>query len=601
MRYETNFGALGTKPAPPRASGTFRLAVLGDFSGRASRGEIETGDALAKRKAHLADVDTIDDLVEKLAPSLSLDLGKDSGREGEIVEIEFGSMDDFHPDELYDNLEFFEELASLNRQINGGGWEKVADKVKAMAEATGPLKRVHKSRPTGSSVPNSTLSDFAKLTGRAAVERSAATVDQLIQGMIGPYVAKARSAEQDALAEAVNEALSGAMRRVLHHPDFQAVEALWRSVDLLVRRVETGADLQIALIDLSAEEFAADLASAETLEETGLYKLLIENPATDDHAAAFSAILGCYEFSESPPHADLLGRMAKLAAAANAPFLAGIDHAVIRKADKEEHPLVADSWNALRALPHAQYIGLACPRFMLRSPYGAKTDPIDPFEFEEFTNKDGLSSMLYANGAVLAGLLLAINFRQQGTLDKLKLTKALTLGEMPYHYVTDSDGDQVALPCTDRLLTERMASWVTGRGIMPVLSLRGRPEIRLGGFAALAGGTLAGPWHTVTITEEGVTQPDPEPEADEEEDTPTAASAPAPSNDEDDEDDTETDSDTDSDTSDDYSGDDDVDDELAALLADLDGGDDNDSSDKDDGDEDEDEMDPELAALLADL
>jgi len=608
VRYETSFGALGAKARPRPTTGTFRLAVLGDFSGRASRGEVEIGDALGQRKAHLADVDTLDDLVKRLAPTLSLDLGQDAGREGEVVEIELRSMDDFHPDELYDNLEFFEELASLHRQINGGGWEKVADKVRAMAEATGPLKRVHKARSGGSSVPNSTLSDFAKLTGRAARDRSAATVDQLIQGMIGPYVARARSAEQDALAEAVNAALSGAMRRILHHPDFQSVEALWRSVELLVRRVETGPDLQIALIDVSAEEFAADLASAETLEDTGLYKLLIETPSTNDQAAAFSAILGCYEFNETPPHADLLGRMAKLAAAANAPFLAGIDHAVIRKADKEEHPMVAESWGALRALPHSRYLGLACPRFMLRNPYGAKTDPIDPFEFEEFTARDGLGSMLYANGAVLPALLLATAFRQQGALDKLDLTKTLSLGEMPYHFVTDDDGDQVALPCTDRLLTERMTSWVTGRGIMPVLSLKGRPEIRLGGFLSLGGGSLAGPWAPVTITEDGVAEPTPEPENPDEDDTPDTPAAEDTATDDDtdrddtDRDDTDLDDADNANAGDDDSGDDEVDDELAALLADLDSGgasDDDDDSGDDTGDDEE--MDPELAALLADL
>ena len=73
------------------------------------------------------------------------------------------------------------------------------------------------------------------------------------------------------------------MRRVLHHPDFQAAEAIWRGVEFLVRRIETGARMEIVLYDVSAEEFAADLAATDALEETGLYGMLVEQPALDAH------------------------------------------------------------------------------------------------------------------------------------------------------------------------------------------------------------------------------------------------------------------------------------------------------------------------------
>ncbi|MEL7472085.1 MAG: type VI secretion system contractile sheath large subunit [Planctomycetota bacterium] len=607
MRYETNFGALMSKPAPAKPTGTFRLAVLGDFSGRASRGEIAVGDELAKRKPHSVDIDNLDDLVERLAPTLSLPIARD----GSAVEIELRSMDDFHPDELYDNLEFFEELSTYRRQMDGSAWQKAADKVRAMAEATGKSpKRAPKPRPAGASVPNAKLSDFAKLVGREAATRAEATVDQILESIIGPHIADARDAEQDTLIEAIDEALSDAMRTILHHPEFQATEALWRSVELLVRRVETGGDLQIVLYDVSAEDLAADLASHETLEDTGLYKLLIEQPALDDHAGALSAVLACYQFDESPPHADLLGRLAKLAAAANAPILAGITNDVVRKIDKDDHPMIAEAWDALRALPHSQYLCLCCPRLLLRAPYGAKSDPIDPFDFEEFNTRDGIGSLLFGNGAVLAACLMAISFRQQGNLKGLDLSKTLSLDDMPYHYYADADGDQIALPCTDRMLSERMMTWVVGRGFTPVLAIRGRPEARLGGFHALAGGALAGPWAPATIEEAPPPTPDPEPEpepddaiedADEPEldDADEADVDDATDEAEDDSNDDKPTAADDHDTSNDDADSDDnsEDDELDALLASLESGD----EETDDGEGDDDEMDPELAALLADL
>ena len=71
---------------------------------------------------------------------------------------------------------------------------------------------------------------------------------------------------------------------------------------------------------------------------------------------------------------------------------------------------------------------------------------------------------------------------------------------MPYFVYTDADGEQVALPCTERLYTERQAVQVASYRVMPLLSLRGRPEVRLGGFTSLAGTPLAGFWAPVEIT-----------------------------------------------------------------------------------------------------
>src|SRR3546814_20077627 len=113
------------------------------------------------------------------------------------------------------------------------------------------------------------------------------------------------------------------MRRILHHPDFQTLESLWRSVDMLVRRLETGGSLQIVLYDISAEEIAADLAAADDLEESGLYKLLVERPRQEAAQGPLGAVLGLYTFEETPPPAELLRRTAPLTAAAGAPFVTG--------------------------------------------------------------------------------------------------------------------------------------------------------------------------------------------------------------------------------------------------------------------------------------
>ncbi len=493
MEYAVSFGRLSRTPRAPAPVQKFRLALLGDFSGRANAGRIEVGEALAARKPVKVDVDNLDDVIARMAPSLMLPLAD----EGSTVAVKIGATDDFHPDQLAENLELFEQLRDLRRNLGSrASFDRAAKEVLSWG-GEAPLPPPPR-RARGSDVAAARLSDFTRLIGRPAA-RSAAegSVDDLMRRLVGPFIQPARDARQDALVARVDEALSAAMRRVLHHPDFQTAEAIWRGVEFLVRRIETGARMEIVLYDVSAEELAADLAASDVLEETGLYRMLVEQPALDAHQGPLSAIIGLYGFELAPPHADLLGRIAQIAAAARAPFIAGIAPDALKIPFHDQHPMIKDAFSALFALPAAAYLGLVTPAFLLRMPYGKKTDPIDAFGFEEFTRQGGLGAMLWGHPALIPGLLLAETFAQQGA--KMKLGAVMGVDDIPYHVYVDPDGEQIALPCTERLYTERQAVQVGQYRVMPLLSIRGRPELRLGGFASVAGSPLAGFWAPVEI------------------------------------------------------------------------------------------------------
>jgi type VI secretion system protein ImpC len=497
MKYTMNFGRLTSPPAAARSPGkTFRIAVMGDFSGRANGGTLETGADLAKRKPIRIDVDNLDAVLGRMNLRLHLPIAAD----GSNVEVKIGSMDDFHPDQLYNKLEIFSELAGLRRRLkNTSTFDAAAAEVRSWAATAAVATPASAAKPRGTSIPQGKLDDFARLIGRTTAAAPPAPVNELIKSVVGPHIVAAPSADQPALVAAVDEALSDTMRRVLHHPDFQTLESIWRSMELLVREVETSTQLQLVLYDITAEELAADLSEREALEEAGLYSLLVEQPPMDAQQGPLSALIGNYLFELTPPHAELLGRIGKIAAAAQAPFIAAVSTECLKKLKPEEiHPLVQESWDTLRSMPHASYLGLTVPRFMLRWPYGSKTEPIDSFDFEEFTPHAGLKGMLWANGSILAGLLLGKTFSEQG-MPAMKLGTIMSVDDIPFYYYTDPDGDQVALPSTERLVPEAVAAHVISQHFMPVLCIRGRPEIRLGSFQSLAGTTLAGPWSPVSI------------------------------------------------------------------------------------------------------
>ena len=473
-----DFGTLDAAAPPWAAKRPVRIAVLGDFSAGAAAGRLETGDDLARRKMIPVEFDNLEDTLARLDVKLALPIGEG----GDGVEVQFSELDSFHPDSLYRELPVFKALADLRKRLNNTAtFAKAAAEVQAMEG--GPKRRASRSGPrrsrSGAPAANAKLSDFARLVGLAPEVNVDAPVDALMKRVMAPFVVKATDPKRDALVATVDNALSDAMRTVLHQTEFQNLEALWRGMDMILRRIETGPTLQVLLVDVSAEEFAADLSSASDLSETGLYSMLVDKPSQDKNGGV-SLILGLYQFEPTPPHAELLGRMAKIAKQANAPFITSINGEAFTDRRNPPHPLMAQAMEALRGLPEASHLALLAPRFMLRHPYGKKSDPISAFAFEEFTPEEGLRGMLWGHPALLAATLLASP--SGGTL---------SVGDLPFHYVVDGDGDQVALPTTERLVNLAAAEMLRRVGIDALMAHKGQPELRIAGLDAVNGAAIA--------------------------------------------------------------------------------------------------------------
>jgi type VI secretion system protein ImpC len=495
MTYLPDFGRFGPDlpPAGPRPAGGTRIVLLGDYAGRAHRGELRDPQTLARLKPIRLDVDTLDRVIAGFATTLHLPVGAD----GSMVEVPLRALDDLHPDALCE-LPVFAELTRLRAELAYPATARhAADEVRAWLAGAGEMAPALQStarRARGNSLRvDARLDDFARLVARpAAAVPVASPLAQLLRAAVAPHVVEADVPDAQALTAAIDHALSATLRALLHHPDFQCLESAWRSLEFVARRIRTHARLEVVVYDISAEEFAADLAAAACLEDSALYRLLVDEAALDAQQGLPSAIVADYRFEMTPPHAELLGRAAQIAARANAPFFAALGVDALATRDEDLHPIVVDAWAALRALPAAAWLALTAPRFLLRAPYGERGEPVDAFEFEEFDPREGLRTLLWGHAPVLAAVLLAGHVDATGRL--AAPGRLLTLPDMPWFTFADADGDTTTLPCTERLWTERQAAQVQARGVVPVLSIKGRPEVRLAGFRALAGGALAGPW-----------------------------------------------------------------------------------------------------------
>jgi type VI secretion system protein ImpC len=295
----------------------------------------------------------------------------------------------------------------------------------------------------------------------------------------------------------MNAVLAERLRALLHDPGFQALEAAWRSVQLLVSRLVPDGDVALYLFDITRAELAAAAAEPD-LAKSGLWKALVERGD-----AGWGLLVSLEQFDASAGDVRLLATLATTAAAAGGPIIAGAAPRLFGyaawplslDADDWQPPDAASAalWQVLRASPLARWIGLVAPGLVLRLPYGADTDPIDAFDFDERAGADPAQPLLCGPAAVACALLAGEAFQQDGW--QLDLDAVLDIDDLPA-WVYDDDGERHLYPVSGAWMGERTATAMLGYGVMPLLSRRDRPAARLLRWQSVAepASALAGAW-----------------------------------------------------------------------------------------------------------
>jgi type VI secretion system protein ImpC len=446
----------------------FRILILGNFSGHANRGV---------RRPVLVDRDNFEEVLEKLAPELRLPWGS----------IRFRELDDFHPDHIFERLELFRALRETR--------EKLSDRstFAATAAALQPKPPAPDPTPQPRAV---SLTDLVEETETRASARTSRALDDfsaLVRDLVAPHVVPSADPRQAEMIAKVDTATGEGMREVLHHPDFQALEAAWRGLFFLVRRLETGDDLKLYLLDVSKAELQEELTAARALRSTATYRVLVEQTVGTPGGQPWAVVAGNFGFTDSVDDVMLLGCLAGIARAAGAPFLAAASPSVVGCDSLGAHPspeqwqsVAGDrlkAWEILRNFPEARYLGLAMGRFLLRLPYGKDTDPAEQFAFEEFAGAARHEDYLWGNPALACVCLLGQAFEQSGW--DLCPGTIHDIDGLPVH-VYREDGEPHMKPCAEALLTEKAAHAILDKGIMPLLSLKDRDAVRLLRFQSVA-------------------------------------------------------------------------------------------------------------------
>lgn len=513
MQFEFRFGSPRPEREPAdRDDAPMRILVMGDLGGRAARMATGSRGALADRPLVSVDHETLDLAIRRFSPGLRLALG---GGDGPEIPIEFAGLDDFHPDRLFERLGLFQALRETRQQLKDPVTFQAAAAALSRTLVAPPSVTRAGSPPSAEPAHEDDSATLSRLLGTAPADIAGTRADarqanvgasltEFIRGIVAPYIVPAADPRQDELVGAVDGATGEQMRTLLHHLSFQALEALWRSVQRLVSEVETGEDLKIFLLDVTREELAADAHAADPdLDRSALHRLLVERGAEAPGGQPWSLLVGAYSFGATEEDVSLLGALGAIASRAGGPFLAGAAPALLGCRSFAETPdprgweppdaETARRWSALRKSPWARWIGLALPRVLVRLPYGRRTDRTERFEFEELGPAHDREALLWGNAAFTCATLLARSFAENGWA--MRPGDALELGDLPAHVF--GAGDELRLqPCAEVVLVERAADTILGRGLMPVMSFPDRNAVRVTRFQSLADppAALAGPW-----------------------------------------------------------------------------------------------------------
>ena len=474
----------------------FCIAIVGDFRGARDAGAVTR---LTRLTPIAVDRDDVDAVIARVAPALDVPLG-DGG--ADTLRIEFRDLDDFHPDRLYERLPLFQamsdlrdELGSTRRGARGGG-------APAGGGASGAAGGSARTSSGGGPVPAESLLSSGGLldqivarsapTEGAAAAGAPASSDPLeafLRDAVEAHVVHEPGAADLAARERLDETIAAALRALLHRPAYQRLEASWRAVDFLARRIETGPHLKLFVVDAPAPPRSEQTAAA--LDE------LIRQGAPG--GTPWAAVVLDWEVAAEPDDIAALERLADAARAAATVLLAGADPGLAGgMASAEMEPGeggVADAaarWAAFRKSRAARHVGLALPRFLLRDPYGRATDPCDAFPLEEMeSDPPPHESYLWANGAFAVALILARAFEDASW----SLEQALRpeIEGLPLHSI---DGGTDLKPCAEVTMDERLARGLLDAGIMPLASIKNTDRVHLVRVQSVAEPVagLAGGW-----------------------------------------------------------------------------------------------------------
>jgi type VI secretion system protein ImpC len=346
----------------------------------------------------------------------------------------------------------------------------------------------------GSALAGVTLegNDFAALLKKEfkpKTDEAKSAVEQAVQTLAQQALANVTLRSTDAvrtieaMIAALDKRLTEQVNKIIHHEDFQRLESAWRGLHYLVNNTETDEQLKIRVFNVSKQELGKTLKryKGTAWDQSPLFKKLYEEEYGQFGGEPYGALVGDYHFDHTPPDVELLGELSKVAASAHAPFITGASPSVMQMESWQELANPRDltkifttpeyaAWRSLRESDDARYLALCMPRFLARLPYGAKTSPVDEFDFEEDTAGATHAKYSWANAAYAMAVNVNRSFKTYGWCSRIRgIESGGAVENLPTHSFPSDDGG-VDMKCpTEIAISDRREAELSKNGFLSMI------------------------------------------------------------------------------------------------------------------------------------
>ena len=334
--------------------------------------------------------------------------------------------------------------------------------------------------------------DFAALLSKEfkpKSERAKEEVESAVRTLAEQVLSKSDIVSEDvtqtinAYVAELDRKISEQLNLVMHHEDFQKLESAWRGLHHLVNNTETDQQLKIRVMNISKKELGKTLKryKGTAWDQSPIFKKMYEEEYVQLGGEPYGCLVGDYYFDHSPPDVEMLAGIAQVASAAHAPFIAAANSSLMGMESWGELSNPRDlakifstpdyaAWRSLRESEDAKYLGLTMPRTLARLPYGAQTNPVEEFNFEEDTSGADSSKYTWQNAAYAMAVNINRSFKEYGWCSRIRgIESGGAVEGLPVHTFPSDDGG-VDMKCpTEIAITDRRSAELDKMGLMPLV------------------------------------------------------------------------------------------------------------------------------------
>ena len=333
------------------------------------------------------------------------------------------------------------------------------------------------------------FSAILKQSFKPRSERAATEVENAINTLVQQALADTSLIKDDVLdtieemIARLDEKLSDQINAIIHAPEFQSIESAWRGLSYLVYNSETDATLKLKVMNVSKNELYRDLRNYPDAkwDQSPLFKKIYEAEFGQLGGEPFGCLVGDYYFDQSAVDVRLLRDLGKIAAAAHCPFISGAAPTLMGMDTWTELSNPRDlskifetpdyaAWKSLRDSENSRYMALCMPRVLARDPFGAKSVPVEDFNFEEETDGHKGEKYAWMNAAYAMAANINRAYKEYGWTVRIRgVQSGGEVINLPTHTFPTDDGD-IDLKCpTEIAISDRREAELSKSGLLPLI------------------------------------------------------------------------------------------------------------------------------------